>query len=66
MIVGGFSIRDVHPVNIGNATKTVRFKVEFEGHTTKEELDRFMQALTDGQFHFKRTVELGNGEGWKE
>ena len=31
MIVGEFSIRDVHPVNIGNATKTVRFKVEFEG-----------------------------------
>lgn len=46
--------------------KMVQFTCEFEGATTKQELDRFMTALNDGHFFFKKTDELGNGKEWKE
>ena len=62
MNVGTFSIRNVCPKSITDNGKMLRFTVEFEGMTTKEEFDRFTSALSDGIFIFKGREKLGEGE----
>ena len=63
MNIGSFSMRDVHPVCIRSESKMGRFVCEFEGQTTKEELDNFMMALNDGHVFFKRADEA-EAEFW--
>jgi hypothetical protein len=57
MMVKEYRIRD--DMEGSTDRRTVEVSIEFRAVTTLEEYQRFMLALSDGAFHFKRTSELG-------